>query len=151
MWRVEDDGVTHINIYSRGATQVGRDWSNLAHSPFVHPVYGAFASIEGLWYWLSVRPENRGRESLRTLWGPEAKRMGRRLRGRDWPKEDGFEFTIRQALWCKARYNLPMFAALQQTSLPLVHYYVHDGIIQPVPNCGWLIFELAEIQWSGRR
>jgi hypothetical protein len=48
-----EDGVTHINVYSRGNTELGRLLSNFAHTPFSHPEFGEFASVEGFWYWLS--------------------------------------------------------------------------------------------------
>jgi hypothetical protein len=46
------DGIDHINIYSRGKTEVGRQLSNFAHTPFTHKDYGYFNSVEGLWYYL---------------------------------------------------------------------------------------------------
>jgi hypothetical protein len=41
-----EDGVTHINVYSRGNTELGRLLSNFAHTPFSHPEFGEFASVE---------------------------------------------------------------------------------------------------------
>jgi len=46
------DGVTHINIYSKGKTKLGRLLTNFAHTPFTHAEYGQFASVEGFWYWI---------------------------------------------------------------------------------------------------
>jgi len=40
------DGVTHINIYSKGKTSLDRALSNFAHTP-IETVDGKFASIEG--------------------------------------------------------------------------------------------------------
>ena len=44
-----NDGVDHINIYSRGKTQLGRMLSNFYLSPFNHPVYGGFNTVEGFY------------------------------------------------------------------------------------------------------
>lgn len=32
-----DDGVTHINVYSKGRTKLGRDLSNFAAIGIIHP------------------------------------------------------------------------------------------------------------------
>ena len=49
-----DDGVTHINVYSKGTTALGRALSNFAHIPFMVVPNGRFESIEAYWYWLRV-------------------------------------------------------------------------------------------------
>lgn len=36
----DNDGITHINLYSKSRTVLGRQLSNFAHSPFKHPKYG---------------------------------------------------------------------------------------------------------------
>jgi len=51
--KVEEDGVTHINIYSKGRTTLGQMLSNFEDSPFTCED-GNFRSIEDYWYWLSV-------------------------------------------------------------------------------------------------
>ena len=40
-----DEGVTHINIYSKSKLELGKLLSNFAKTPFTHPVYGEFASV----------------------------------------------------------------------------------------------------------
>ena len=44
-----EDGITHVNVYSRGLTTLGRWLSNFAHCP-IETEDGPFASIEGYWY-----------------------------------------------------------------------------------------------------
>ena len=44
----KDDGVTHINIYSKGQTELGGLLSNFSRTPFVHPKYGELAPFFGL-------------------------------------------------------------------------------------------------------
>ena len=70
----KEDGVSHINVWSRGTTDLGRDLSNFAHTPFVHPRYGPFQSVEGFWYWLSTGQKE---IKLRHLWGYLAKEEGK--------------------------------------------------------------------------
>ena len=45
------DGITHINIYTQGKTQLGRALSNLFDCEFTVPGYGDFKSLEGFWYY----------------------------------------------------------------------------------------------------
>ena len=39
------DGIEHINIYSKGKTELGRLLTNFAQTPFIHPEYGRFESV----------------------------------------------------------------------------------------------------------
>ena len=46
-----DDGVHHLNVYTKAVTVLGRWLSNFTHSPFTHPEYGGkFESMEGFYY-----------------------------------------------------------------------------------------------------
>lgn len=66
-----EDGVDHINIFSKGQTPLGRFLSNFTHCPFQHPEFGAFNSIEGFWFWLGSRDDK-----LRQLHSFAAKKYG---------------------------------------------------------------------------
>ncbi len=115
------DGVTHVNIFSKGKTELGRLLTNFAHTP-VWTEDGHFESIEGYWYWLSKQD---GR--LRTLVGWQAKRLGRTLpdkRALPMP-----EFRRRIELACRAKVQQHPYIRrlLQESSLPFTHYYEYDG------------------------
>ncbi len=122
----KDDGVTHINIYSRGKTDLGKALSNFAHSPFHHPIHGYFASIEGFWYWLSTGGK---RNELRALYGYQAKEAGRVVR-EEMKKMGGlvevkdFKAQIKKAILCKIEQNQKLKEDLKASTLPLTHYYV---------------------------
>lgn len=115
------DGVDHINCWSRGRTELGRQLSNFAHTPFVHPENGFFASVEGYWYWLST---GRSHEELRHAHGYAAKSMGSRY---DEVPMDDVEFreSIQQAIICKLKAHVRLGDALIRSELPLVHYFVY--------------------------
>lgn len=132
-----DDGVTHINVYSRGRTQLGRLLSNFAETPFIHPRHGRFDSIEGLWYWLSVDPTNPDRDSLRKLSGFAAKKVGRKLRGNDWPDSDQFMRDVKLGLYSKLMFHREVRSQLLESKLPLVHYYVAWGKVFDVSDQDW--------------
>ncbi len=119
---IEDDGVTHINIYSRGATPVGRALSNFTLAPFEHPEFGRFVSVEGFWYWLSAgaNPEH---DRMRRLYGPSAKFEGARLLSI--PQDDEyFHEQICRAIECKVRQNPDILKEVVASSLPFMHYIV---------------------------
>lgn len=62
MYESVNDGVDHINIYSKGKTTLGRCLSNFANLGVDFALgdleefadYGKFATLEGLWYYLKL-------------------------------------------------------------------------------------------------
>lgn len=70
----QNDGITHFNVYSRGRTPIGRFLSHFQYHP-MQTNDGYFESMEGYWYWLSVR-----NDELRNVSGHDAKRLGDHLR-----------------------------------------------------------------------
>lgn len=118
-WQSWMDGIDHINIYSKGKTELGRWMSNFSYSP-ICTEDGDFASIEGYWYWLLT-----GNEELRTMWGYRAKEIERKSPLRDYILADEFKEKIKKAIVLKAAGNPHMLNSLQTTDLPLKHYYVY--------------------------
>lgn len=147
MWTPEEDGITHINIYSKGATDLGRWLTNFAHVPFTHPTYGEFNSIEALWYYASTGFQH---EDLRSLSGFNAKQVGKKL-----PKveivtdgtEDPSKFAsiIKTGIRAKLIGNPKMLGALIDTHLPLAHYYVYGG---KAVHAGyeWIVLYIEDIR-----
>ena len=131
------DGIEHINVYSKGKTQLGRDLSNFAHTPFTHPTYGRFECLEGFWYYVST---GKTTESLKMALGPIAKKIGKTLKKVHNPK---FEQEICTAVDLKLQQNPEILKALQANTLPLVHYYWYGTetnckIVEPEGD-KWLI------------
>lgn len=133
-----NDGVDHINVYSKGRTALGRLLTNFAYSPFVHPEDGKFTSVEGYWYWLSTKDD-----ALRGLHGFHAKKRGREIGGKDWLEDDVFKTKIKEAIKCKLDQNPKIKALLLASSLPLTHYYVFGNLDKPkvvnVPEGQWIL------------
>lgn len=133
------DGIDHINIYSRGKTPLGKMLSNFAHTPFTHRRYGAFASIEAFWYWVSIGEAGRYHhqveaEVLKTFYGFKAKDYGRRLREKAFNETKAYllksqdeqwtsEQCIKEAMLAKIEQNKPLAEMLRTSTLPLTHYY----------------------------
>ena len=126
-----EDGITHINVWSKAKTELGRLASNFARTPFLHPVHGHFASVEGYWYWLSLGMKY---NELRSLSGHDAKQVGSLMRKEalesaanntvPFPEVPDFEAQIKKAILCKVEQNLRFQELLRDSTLPLAHYYV---------------------------
>jgi hypothetical protein len=148
MIKIENDGIDHINIYSRGATEIGRKLSNFSYTPFVLPDHGLFNSVEGFWYWLTRRDDR-----LRFLDGYEAKKLGRKLPVIHSYKKCEyhlFQQEIKSAIDVKLNTHREIRIGLFASELPLVHYYVVRNEIERsinIPdNSVWLMDYFTEIR-----
>jgi hypothetical protein len=122
MHNPDEDGVTHINVYSKGRTWLGRQLSNFAETPFKYDNH-IFASVEGWWYWRQVQDDK-----LLHLHGTEAKSIGRLLVLQS-GKIPGAP-TIGKLLEvykAKVKYNPSIEKELRKNVLPFDHYYVMRG------------------------
>lgn len=135
-----EDGITHINIYSKGKTELGRLLSNFAYTPFELTIYGKFASVEAYWYWLllydgGAHPQGETKK-LRTLHGFAAKKFGKSLISKylkDTQFTDHsevFKRKIKVALKAKLDCNPDIKKQLIESTLPLTHYYVFNGKVK---------------------
>ncbi len=140
----DKDGVDHINVMSRSRTTLGKQLSNFALSPFKHPKYGEFASIEAFYYWLST---GRRHEHLRSLYGIHAKKAGKEL---ERVYCENFQKEIIEAICIKIKQNPALARALANNNLPLAHYYwfgtIHNCKIYNVPEHDYMIQALEELK-----
>lgn len=138
------DGVEHINIYSKGKTELGRLLTNFAYAPFTHPEYGSFASVEGFWYWLRNGKQH---EELRTMYGFKAKEYGKQFESVGCST---FQEDIKEAIRCKLRQNRNILKMLVDSNLPLEHYYWYGNIDNPkvydLPQYKWITGEIERIR-----
>lgn len=139
--KVDNDGVTHINVYSYGRTTLGRFLSNFSLCP-IQTEDGKFNSIEGYWYWLSCKSDR-----LRYAYGAQAKFLGRELGGQDWCEEDEFRRKICQAIKIKLStpQALDVFKKHKNIlNLRLEHYYVYGNKIIRPKKGQWVIDCISE-------
>ncbi len=138
----KEDGVTHLNVYSKALTELGRFLSNFTPAPFIHPEDGKFKSVEGYWYWLSCKDEN-----LRNLYGYTAKAYGRTMGGKDWVDDDEFKRKIRLAIKAKINAYPEYKEEFMKNKLPFVHYYVYgeDYVVEPKEGA-WIMKALEELK-----
>lgn len=137
----DEDGKTHINIYSKGATKLGQDLTNFSFMPVMIPTYGLFNSIEGYWYYTKLRMLHRewteaqmtSIKTLRNLHGYMAKKTGSELlkvvSEEEWNDfdEETFRGLIKEAIRLKIGSSYPLQKELSELTLPLVHYYTYGS------------------------
>ena len=121
MWDPSDDGVTHVNVYSKAKTALGRWMSNWAEE-LIPTEDGDFLTIEGYWYWLGCRDER-----LRTTSGWPSKQLGRELERTHKVEHEEFMRKIKHALTVKMSVRPDMREAMKEIALPFTHYYVYGG------------------------
>lgn len=65
------DGITHLNVYSKAKTELGRMLSNFYECQIM-TYHGVFNSVEGYYHYLGLSPDVEDRDSLRELSGYRA-------------------------------------------------------------------------------
>lgn len=134
----DQDGITHINIYSRARTELGRLLSNFSYSPFSFEPYGNFSSGEGFWYWYLTGQQH---DSLRNLAGVQAKKEGQKFRDDRLDvlglSDEDLE-VMNRMLVHKVAYNPKIAELLIASTLPFCHYYNYDGRVIMLPEFDWL-------------
>lgn len=145
----DNDGITHINIYSMGNTELGKLLSHFAHTPFTHPYFGPFYSMEGLWYYARCGWNEEIGGRLRYLSGFRAKRFGKELPIK---KYDDFKNDIIAANYQKIIQNERIRELIVSTDLPFDHYYVFGPMHKVVTpkEADWLLEGFEDIRTALR-
>ncbi len=110
----ENDGIDHINIFSRGKTELGRILSNFAETPFSYDGID-YNSVEGALFYYRT-----GDKRFINLYGSEAKILGESLKAARKEKPE----LIRKWLWAKLNFNPGIKEKLLNNFLPFSHYYI---------------------------
>ena len=126
----DNDGVTHINVYSRGRTVLEKLLSNFAEIPMDSPEFGRVHSVEGLWYYLITGEKH---PELLKMSGWEAKKYGRNFPRCFVSTKEDFREKICAAITLKVLTSKRIYDLMAESSenLPFTHYYVNtDGGIR---------------------
>jgi hypothetical protein len=142
----QDDGITHINIYSKAKTFLGRQLSNFAYTPIVLKE-GLFNSIEAYWYFAQLelwcendsRPTSEELMDLKHRSGYYAKKYGKELCIKYFKggaitlqQDEEFKDKILTALNAKAEQTPNLKGMLAVSELPFTHYYCFGSkVIEP--------------------
>ena len=118
-YQIIDDGINHINIYSKGKTLLGQKLSNFAYTPF----YGnkiLFNSVEG-WYYYFVTGKKH--PYLCKLYGFNAKLEGKKHERVYEINED----LLYKVYLKKLEYNKDIYKLIKENNLPFCHYYTYGN------------------------
>ena len=115
----KNDGIDHINVYSRGATALGRALSNLSDCNIEHPYFGHFRTLEGLWFYMKTGFKD---DSFRIVKGMTARDQGKRMPSDYYPL---FSKMFKLGMLEKLERNPQLQRDLIENELPLAHYYVY--------------------------
>ena len=145
MWSPVNDGVDHINIYTKSKTLLGRLLTNLHDCQFTVPGYGTFQSLEGFWYYYLTGCQH---EEFHDKRGFDAKKSGKSVRYDRIDKEgltEDQKSVILEAIRCKLRQNRDILLALARSDLPFAHYYFYgepeNAKVIELPQYDWMIEE----------
>lgn len=121
------EGIIHINVYTKSKFSLGKGLSNLANIGF-NIDEQHFQSLEGFWYWNIT---GKRFDSFKNMTGFEAKKKGLVLceEGSAITNSDdpAFQEEIKRAIRAKIKQNPELLTDLIKSTLPLKHYYYHQG------------------------
>ncbi len=139
-----EDGYTHINIYSKGKTKLGRDLSNFSPHSFTLEPYGWFPSVESFYFWFLTGQQH---EELRKVSGAAAKAAANKY------MHDRIEMTperlnvIQDAICAKIMQNPELAERLRKSTLKFEHYYLYGGkIIDVSDDHRWFVQTFEDIR-----
>lgn len=143
------DGITHINIYTKGKTELGRALSNLSPHSFTYEPYGFFKCVEAFWYYYLTGCQH---EELRLMNGFDAKKQGKKYRD-DRIDKDGLsqkdKDVILGAIRCKLNAHKEIKRMLKENDLPFSHYYFYgkedNAKVTDLPQYAWLVDYFTDV------
>lgn len=146
-----EDGITHINIYSKGATKLGRMLTNLYDRDFIVEGYGKFKCMEAFWYYFLTGCKY---EEFHMLKSFPAKKLGRSILSERVDKERELtqqeKEVILEAIRCKLRQNKDILEELYHSELPFEHYYYYgdpsNAKVVYVPQFAWMTEEFERLR-----
>lgn len=146
-WRfIDNDGVTHYNVYTKGKTDLGRLLSNMSPMGINHPTYGQFRSLEAFWYYISTGERY---EAFRNIYGYEAKIFSK---DKEVVHRDDFREIFKGAMKLKVEQNPYLKRLFIESTLPFEHYYYYgrDRDVKPkiilLPRHQWMMDYWTELR-----
>lgn len=128
-----EDGITHINVFSKSKSKLGRMLSNFARTPITTPT-DKFITVESWWYWMKMKSIN---ESclvplftdeqiieIKEKVGKDAKDYFRALYKIDSSEYSPTKEQLKLVYQLKLEQHPDIKELLLQNTLPLTHYYM---------------------------
>ncbi len=154
-----NDGVDHINVFTKGKTKLGRNLTNISNLSIDMGVLGTFASMEALWFYGRIKMQGlmtHGiKEEIRVMRGWDAKRAMSDFPFKDISEvltvdaEDTFKELIKSGLRKKLEQHHWLRKELKRSTLPLAHYYYYgkgDKVVVRDAGHKWVITYLEELR-----
>lgn len=130
-----EDGINHINVYTKGKTELGKMLSNMYKSPtkfYFENENLTLNTIEGFWYFLIIYYGSGIKEySLLDLSGFKAKEEGKikikelNINSLEIKNEEYFREEIKKALKEKVKQNKRILSEISYSNLIFKHYYFY--------------------------
>ena len=148
-----EDGVTHINIYTKAETELGRRLSNMFESSTIlsyHLDTVPFKTLEGYWYFLVIKlSTNDEVYELQTTNGFQSKSLGKKYITKfniDYStvvNSNTFKEMFSNAIRSKIVQDKKLIKLLVESDLPFTHYYYYGDKLNPkvinANNHPWMI------------
>jgi predicted NAD-dependent protein-ADP-ribosyltransferase YbiA (DUF1768 family) len=132
-YKAEYDGITHINVYSKSKSPLGRLISNFAYTPVTIDSL-LFESIESWWYWTKMKRINEASlfslfsqeqlDEIRIKVGADAKEYFRAYFKDDSSSYSPTKEELKKAYLAKLDHHPNIKDLLLKNHLPLAHYYM---------------------------
>lgn len=132
-FNAKTDGVNHINVYSKGKTELGRLLSNFAET-MIKTTEGDFPSVESWWYWIKMKNINascliplfdeNNLHTIRHKPGKAAKEYFRFLYKQDSVHSSPTKKQLKEIYKLKIEQYPSIKKLLLKNELPLTHYYI---------------------------
>ena len=139
----DTDGFDHINIYTKGKTELGRGLTNLSSYSFTHEGV-MFKSMESFWYYHKLKMLGFPCNHLPKMSGFEAKKAGGEIKNNLSDNQfEEFKAIMVDGMKCRLRQNRQLLKLLVDSDLPFKHYYGYGST-----ENGWKIVELERHNWQ---
>ena len=137
------DGINHINIWEKAATEFGIILDQYQDTPFEHSLYGYFKSVEGFLHYLrSPTRDDRNRSTS----GFNAKKLGNKVQ---FVYVNDFRYMIMNATWQKIINYPAIVKEMKASVLPFDMYSFgsNNSNIRIRPKAAfWMIPGMEEIR-----
>lgn len=140
------DSIDHVNIYSKGATALGRFLTNMGEFFVTIPDIGRFRTLEGYWHYLKTGSDDK---RFMTLDGFSAKQLAKTKDTVDVPD---FRDRIKEAMRIKLIEHPHFQDMFFETKLVFTHYYCYNGDDRTVtyPPYDWITEEWTRLRSAGK-
>lgn len=154
-----DDGITHVNIYTKGKTNLGKMLSNFHQCDII--IDGIkYRTVEHYWQWakaIYVNDLATATSILKMRSAASVKKAGSDLNTKHgilsiYVKSEVFRELIRKAITLKVHSNASLKKLLTYNIRPFTHYYVYNNTaIEQDTHYGWMLNHIERLQLSLQR